>query len=240
MRRYNIVACIFLILSVFGFVHAAPVAVQEVREARADVVDGGEKVIIGSGKRAETEEEGSSSAPNYASGTHPNPSFSSGESNPPPLPMSGGTELWWNPEGGANLIQPGSSTNIQPASSSKAKSVSFAPSKEVKLPSGFIYSEILQPEIKPPPPGPEGHQPNQPTSSSNAKPGSLPPWKEVKLPSGLIYSEMLPPGHEVPEPESESIFSKLASKVKFWRRISGTAGGVVTEGQKDLQGTVDT
>jgi hypothetical protein len=100
MRRYKIVACILLILSVFGFVHAVPVAVQEVREACAHAVDRGKNVIIGSGKRAETqEEEGSSSAPNYASGTNPNPSVSSGESKPPLLSTSGGTQLSWNPRG---------------------------------------------------------------------------------------------------------------------------------------------
>ncbi|KAN0108984.1 hypothetical protein V8E52_009767 [Russula decolorans] len=168
MRRYKIVACILLILSVFGFVHAVPVAVQEVREACAHAVDRGKNVIIGSGKRAETqEEEGSSSAPNYASGTNPNPSVSSG---------------------------------------GEAKSVSFPPSKEVKLPSGLIYSEMLPPETKP-----------------------LPKMTAQQLPS--------PPEHQ-----SENIFSKLAGKLKFkfWRRISGTASSVATEGQRDFQGTVDT
>jgi hypothetical protein len=118
MRRYKIVACILLILSIFSFVLAAPVAVQELRKACADAVDGSEDVKIGSGKRAEvqdseedpmkewlaqaqqepsssssSQDQGSSSAPNYASGTHPNPSFSPGESKPPQLSTSGGTEL---------------------------------------------------------------------------------------------------------------------------------------------------
>ena len=56
--RYKLVACVLLILSVFGFVLAAPVAVQEVCEACVDAVDGGENVIIESGKRAEVQEEG--------------------------------------------------------------------------------------------------------------------------------------------------------------------------------------
>ena len=84
MRRYKMVACTLLILSVFSFVLAAPVAVQEVHEAWADAVDGGpgENVIIGLGKRADDQKgdpwsapsqyQGSSSAPKYA---HPNPSF---------------------------------------------------------------------------------------------------------------------------------------------------------------------
>ena len=160
------------------------------------------------------------------------------------------------PGGEAKLIQPGTSTEIQPPSSSKAKSVSWAPSKEVILPSGEIYGEMLPPENKPLPlpPGPEGHQPIQPTTSSKAKSVSWPPSKEVQLPSGEIYSEMQPPGPEgyqpkmaaqqlpsPPEPQSKNFFSKLVGgKLKFWRRISGTAGGVVTEGQRHLQGTVDT
>ncbi len=115
MRRYKIVACIILILSAFGFVLAAPVAVQEVREACTDAVDGGDNVIIESGKRADHSEEypllthaqqepslssdwplqhqGSSSAPIYASGTRPNPSFSSGECKLPLLSTSSENEL---------------------------------------------------------------------------------------------------------------------------------------------------
>jgi hypothetical protein len=249
MRRYNIVNYILLILSVFSFVLAAPVAVQGVREVWADAVDGSDNVIIGSGKRAETQEgdQGSSSASDYASGAHPNPSFSSGESKPPPLTTSGGTELSWNPEGAANLVQPGTSTEVQRVSSSQAKSVKWAPSKEVKLPTGEIYSEMLPPEIEPLPLT-EGYQPNQQVSSSKAKLVKWPPLKEVQLPTGEIYSEMLPPevkplplpprpeGYQPkmaaqqlpspPVPESETIFSKLVGKLKLWRRIPVTASGV--------------
>jgi hypothetical protein len=115
MRRHNIVACTLFILSIFSFVLTAPVAVRGLREAYADAVDGGRPLKIGPGKRAEVEDEdpmkeqlaqapqepssslssqyqGSSSTPNYASETHPNPSFSSGESKPPLLSTSGGTD----------------------------------------------------------------------------------------------------------------------------------------------------
>jgi hypothetical protein len=192
MRRYKVVACI-LILSVFGFVLAAPAAVQEVREARADgAVDGSENVIIGSGKRADSEEEpllqswakhqGTSSAPNYASGTHPNPSFSLGDSVPPPLSTSGGIELPWDPlgltKGGAKLSQPGTSTEIQPASLSKAKSVLWATPK--LLLSGEAESVELGTEIKPLPVSP-----------------------------GYRYKP------RPPEPKSKNIVSKLAGKLKF-------------------------
>ena len=77
MRRYKIVACIILILSVFSFVLAAPVAVQEVRDTRADAVDDGGNVIIGLGERAE-EDQGSFSTPTP-----------SGESQPPLLSVAG-------------------------------------------------------------------------------------------------------------------------------------------------------
>ena len=52
--RCKIVACILLILSILGLVLTAPVPVQEVREAWADAVEGGEKMIIMSGKRAQS------------------------------------------------------------------------------------------------------------------------------------------------------------------------------------------
>jgi hypothetical protein len=246
MRRYKVVACILLILSVFGFVLAAPVAVQEVREARADgAVDGSENVIIGSGKRADSEEEpllqswaqtqeesssywsstpwkhqGTSSTPNYASGTHPNPSFSSGDSKPPPLSTSGGTEVTSNPlaEGEANLIQPVTSTEIQPASLSKSKSVSWVPPK-VSLPSGDIHTETLQPEI-------------QPASLSKSKSVSWGPTTEIKpLPlsperEGYQPKMAAQQSPSPPKRPSKNIFRKLVGKLKlkFSRRISGTAG----------------
>ena len=97
MRRYKIVACILLMLSVFSSVLAAPIPLavqeQEVREAYTDsnAVDGGDNVIIEMGKRsgeedpsvaqaqqeeswfwkvwAPSQHSSSESAPNYASGT---------------------------------------------------------------------------------------------------------------------------------------------------------------------------
>ena len=38
------------------------------------------------------------------------------------------------------------------------------------------------------------------------------------------------------EPESMNSLSKLVSKLKFWRRISGTTSGAVNAAQRDLQG----
>lgn len=104
MRRYKIVACILLIFSVFSSVLAAPVAVQDVREACSDEVygDGGENAIIGFKKRAG---EGSNLLDESDSWfwkvwpRPPNPvpdkelSSSSGESKPPLLPPSGRTDI---------------------------------------------------------------------------------------------------------------------------------------------------
>ena len=227
MRRYKIVACILLILSVFNSVLAAPVAVQEVREACADAVDASDTLIIGSWKRANEEDsllaqaqQGSSLRlrpsgwtslpPGLASVLdNPNPSFSSGESKQPLLSTSSETELSWNPEGEAKLIQQGPLTGIQPASSSKAKSVSWAPWKEVKLPSGKIKNTLLVPprgrtRIKAPVRGTYGY------ASEN---------KLAAQPLALL-----------PKPQSMNIFSfsnlvaltklwfsKVAGKIKFWR-----------------------
>ena len=229
MRRYKIVTCILLIFSVFGPVLAAPAAIQEVREVYADTVDGGKNVIIGSGKRAKSEEEqpllkswaqeqwaqeqavtapsnwktipwpdhAPSSAPDYAGGTRPNPSFSSGGSKPPLLSTSAEIELPPNPEGKAELIQPGVPTEIQPASSSMSKLIQPGVSTEI-----------------------------QPASSSMSKSGP----SRVMPPSGEIMAAQQSPSPM--KPKSKSTFRKLVGKLKFkpWRRVSRTAGGVVTEG----------
>jgi hypothetical protein len=124
---------------------------------------------------------------------------------------SGGTELSWNPEGKAKLIQPGTSTEIQSASSSRAKSVSFSSSKKVLLPSGEIYTEMLQPEKKPPQlsitSGGKMIQPGvsteiQPVSSSKAKPLALPPYQPIMA-------------AQPTKPKSKNIFKKLIGKLKF-------------------------
>ena len=261
MRRYKIVTCTLLILSVFSFVLAAPVPVQEVREARADAVGGGENVIIGSGKRGEEGEQlmqsweqqkqegssywstapwrGSSSAP--ASGTRPNPSFSSGGREAPLLSTTGGIHVPWNPlaEDNTNLLQPGTSTEIQPASLSNAKSVSWNPSKNVLLPSGGVYAEKLQPDTKPPqlsitgtglsqkPPGGVANliQPGvsteiQPASLGKPKSVSWTPTKpEVIPPSGdtptqnLQSSSSFPSRPSRPSRRPKSLFQKIVSKL---------------------------
>src|SRR5882757_4647348 len=83
MRRYKLAIHILVILSVFNsvLVLAAPVLVQEVREAGTDVAGGGEDVVIMLGKRGGSGEgqdpltqaspaPGSSSTSDYPSGVH--------------------------------------------------------------------------------------------------------------------------------------------------------------------------
>jgi hypothetical protein len=229
MRRYKIVACILLTLSVFSFVLAAPVPVRGIRKACAYAVDGGDKVIIGSGKRSEEEKQPSSSldwrsTPSQHQGSS---SFFSGESTPRLLSTSGGTEQSWNPEGKAKFIQPGTSTELQPTSSSKAKSVSWASSKEVKLPSGEIISEpLVKPKSVSWAPSKEMKLPSgEIISEPLVKPPKSVSWapsKEAKLPSGEIISEPLvkpksvswAPSKEVKLPSGEIISEPLPPETK--------------------------
>ena len=82
MFRYKIVACILLILSVFSFVLAAPVTVQEAHEARIDAVDRVRNVTIGSRKRAKEDESlAEEQGPSSSSYSWPLPSKYQG---PPP------------------------------------------------------------------------------------------------------------------------------------------------------------
>lgn len=252
MPLYKI-ACILLILSAFIFVHAAPVAVQEIRETRADAVDGGNYLLTGSGKRSKVEGEdpllaqsqqepssstsdsqstpsqhqGSSLAPNYPSGTHPNPSFSSGGSKPP-LSTSGVTELSRNPEGEAKLR---TWTIVQPASSSKAKLISWAPWREVIMPSGHKYLEMLPPDPKIKPLDLPLEQIAYLDKMTTLKASSsLPPEKMTYLDKMATLKAL---SSSPPKPQSKNFFIKLGKliklKLKFWRRISGTVDDVVTD-----------
>jgi hypothetical protein len=149
MRRYKLAVHILVILSVFNFVQvlAAPVPVHGVREACADMADGGEDVIIVSGKRAEegqdpftqaspgqgstslqlstSSPQGSPPTSDYASGVHQEttdpiqlPSSASGEMQRPPY-ASGGTEphLLIPGSSGVQQVQPGTTSELLPSSS---------------------------------------------------------------------------------------------------------------------------
>lgn len=214
MRRYKIVTCILLLLSVFSFVLAAPVPVQEVCEACVDTVDDRDNVVIGSWKRAN--EEGPLSAHAQQEPSSSSSSPSSGECNHRCCPHLAGLNSW-NPEGEAKSIQPGTLTETQPALSSNAKSLESA-LNGVKIPPGLVIGELL----------PGGTWTGiQPQSSSKAKSVAWSPLKEVHLKSGLIYSEMLPPKIPEVKPPSGMIYSEMPPPEKpqpksifgFWPKV---------------------
>src|SRR6266576_3847064 len=156
MRRYKLAVHILFILSVFNFVLVltVPVPVQEVREAWADVVDGGQDVIIVSAKRADEGQDpalthaspgqlltsspdppGSPSTSDSASGVHQEttnpiqpPSSASGEIRRPPY-ASGGAELPWYSSGDTKPHRktPGGVQRVQPGTTSK-----FLPSNSMR------------------------------------------------------------------------------------------------------------
>ena len=147
MRQYKLAVHILLILSVSNFVSvlAAPVPVQKarVREARANVIDGGEDMIIVSGKRAEVGQDplaqastspwqGSTSGQSSTSSPDPEspstsdsiksnqlPSSASGDLGRPPY-TAGGAELPWYSSDGT-LVTPGSG-RVLPGTKSKLTS----------------------------------------------------------------------------------------------------------------------
>ena len=197
MRRYKLAIHILVIFSVFNFVLvlAAPVPVQEVREACTNVVDGGEDVIIVSGKRAEEGQDpltqalpgqGSTSVQlstqespptsDYASGVHQEttnptqlPSSTSGEMQRPPY-ASGGTELPWvsSDDAGPHLLTPDRSgaQQVQPETTSEVPPSSSVGTK--------TYPFVATTEI-----GPATPSGSESESSGEIKPASsskVLPW----------------------------------------------------------------
>ncbi|KAF8496014.1 hypothetical protein F5888DRAFT_1635321 [Russula emetica] len=157
--QYKVVAWILLILSVFSVVLAAPVPV---REACDNAAEGGENVIIVSGKRAARgnsyEDSDSDSDTEFWKSPYTSPSSyhyvdgsntgvdtpSSSLSGSGPPPRSGETEVPLDPEGAFN---PGTTTGNQPASFSNPKKVHWGPTTKV-----HFYDDNL-----PLPPGREGY-----------------------------------------------------------------------------------
>ena len=121
--RCKIVACNLLILSVFSFVLTAPVPAQEVREACADAIKGGEDVIILSKKRAPGPMWSESGGDLYDRADGSEVSGPSGSKVPDPPPNSPNTE-WWK------LTKSSSAPSLQFASPSRPYT-SFSPSLSV-------------------------------------------------------------------------------------------------------------
>jgi hypothetical protein len=272
MRRYKLAVHILVILSVFNLVPvlAAPVAVQAMREACADVAEGGDDVIIVSGKRADEGQDpltqaspgqstsvqlptpGSPPTSDHASGVHQE------TTNPiqPPSSASRGAELPWyssdgtgphllTPDrGGVQEVQPGTTSELlPPASSVRTKTQPWASTTEI-VPATPSPSES------------SGEIPGPPTSPSKDLPGDpqWETWDEEKYLAQLRANQ--------PEPEPKTVLGKLANKSKsFFRklakvskglvsemvdnphlqiRISATASGAANAAQRELQGKVHT
>jgi hypothetical protein len=236
MRRYKIVASILLILSVFSFVLAAPIAVREVREACTNGVDGEKNILIGSstGKRAQPGEDrepllapveeplsssgrwsspsqqlGSSSAPNYASGAEEDrqPLLAQGEE-----PLSSSSQ-WSTPSqqlGSSSAPNYATGTGPNPSFSSgeskppllstsgwtemswntegKAKSIQPGASIEMQPISSAGIQPMTSTKI----------QPGPPSLTDYKKSVSFAPLRGVSLPTGEIHLEFAPSDDERP------------------------------------------
>ena len=211
--RYKIVACI-LILSVFSFVLAAPIPVRKVREVCTDTFDGGENMIIVSGKRAlkENPYDGESdsdtewwtpssqspASPDHAGGSNPGVGMSSSPSSGSESPL--GSKVWSAP-GGTKVpldeegaFKPGTTTEDQSPSSSGTKSVSWGHTTKV-----HFFHDGPEPLGLAPPPGREGYL---------AKvAGQKSPSPEVEDASLSSYFE--PPPPPPPKPQSKGSGSKF-------------------------------
>ena len=224
MHPYKLAVHILVILSVFSFVpvHAAPVPVQDVREACADVVNRGEDVILVSGKRAEEGQDpltqaspgqgstqGPSSTSDDAIGVHqgtinptqlPSESSMSGEIQGPPY-ASGRTEPPWYSSDGS-LVTPGEGEvqRDQLGTTSKLPSqpeTSMTTETYSFAPVHWVPQLSAVPEIGPATPS---------ESSGEIAPASS--------------SRILPPSEQEGPPKPQSFLSKLASKPKsFFRKM---------------------
>ncbi|KAF8490078.1 hypothetical protein F5888DRAFT_1138731 [Russula emetica] len=225
--RYNIVAWILLILSVFSFVLAAPVPVREVCADAAEGL-GGENVIIVSEKRAargtdsdsdsdtEWEPAYKSTSYRYVDGGNTGvdtPSSSLSGSVPPP--RSGETEVPLDPEGAFN---PGTTTGNQPASSSNPKKVHWGPTTKV-----HFYEPNPSPSVTwGPTTKVHFYDPADPPDVTAAQ-KSPSPDIEVGSPSSHFEPPPLP---EDINAKVFDIFDKIQFGTKF-RRTSGTVSDTV-------------
>jgi hypothetical protein len=234
--RFKIVACILCILSVFSFVLAAPVPVREVREACADAVEGGENVIIVSGKRAPrgdpyegTEEDlyptdlyspdspdtelgtspsQSPSPPDHASGSHSTVDMPSS-----PSPSSGGdsspgwfSKVWSIP--GETKVSSDPEGAFKPGTTTENEPASSSKTKKVN----FWHTtkvHIFEPDL------PDEDQPASLPPHSETKSVSWGLSNKVVLPSGEVISEPLPPPEVEPlplPPGREGYLAKVSTK----------------------------
>ena len=136
-----------------------------------------------------SQRQGSSLAPTYASGTHPNPPSLPGESKSPLLSTSGGAELSWNPEG----------ETVTPPLQSEFITLPTPPGREAYL----AKMASQQPQIE------------HPSSPGHVLP--LPPGREAYLAKMASQKSQIghpsSPGYVLPLPLGrEAYLAKMASQ----------------------------
>jgi hypothetical protein len=225
---------ILLIPSIFNFVLAAPVAVREINEVRANAVEVAKVWMAASEKRMDPGDQLSTNAGYLTdesviewntissdSTTASSPELDTATSRPP---SSTGPHPW----SADDSLSPSPSYHYSPPSDLVAMddlSPSYSVSTDYSPPSYWVSTDSPPPlhsvsTVDPPPspPGPAGDPP--PSHSVSTTDGHSPPSAEPQH-SGA--------------PESENFLDKLM-KGKFKRRISGHDPGNVV--QRELQGTV--
>ncbi|KAF8490849.1 hypothetical protein F5888DRAFT_1892444 [Russula emetica] len=203
MRRHKIASQILLILSIFNFVLAAPVAVREINEVRVNAVDTAKVRMAVSEKRMDPEDQSSTNA-GYL--TNEEVSWSTASSY-----STGSSEL-------------DTATSRRPLSN-LGQAGSPSPSHSVSTDDPPPQSPQPAPDLPPPSspqPAPDSSPPSSPKpapDSSHPPPSNPGPSTGPQQPTDDHSPPSMEPQH--PEaPESENILSKLM-KGKFKRRISG-------------------
>jgi hypothetical protein len=238
MHQFKIMARILLILPIINFAFALPIAVQETRQLRGDVVpDGGADAAITMsakrgdevGKQWDTYSESLSGKPESSSAAHPSSGPARSESDYVPInehaPPQTQSPTSTAPEDGSMDPPQTGTSEIQQVSQEPLRSPSLdhyvvSPGSEASS-DHYVVSPGSEASLD--------HYLASPGSSGS---------------SGSFESyESGDDDRRSPLENSKSFLSKVMSKFKFWRRISGP-GPIVDVvngvGQRGLQGPVDT
>jgi hypothetical protein len=220
MRRPTIAPQILLILSIFNFVLAAPVATPEINEVRDIAVDGAKVRMAVSEKRMEPGDEWSTNA----------------------AYLTDEEEVTWNTISSDSTA---SSSFTSDTATSGPPSIGSPPRPTDDPPShsGLTGNPSLWPSVstnqppQSPRPAPDNSPPSSPQpESDNSHPTPSNPGTSTG--SHQLADDHSPPNMESQHPgvpESEKFFSELM-KGKIRRRTSGHGPGNVVQGE--LQGTV--
>ena len=225
MRHYKIIAGILLILPIINFAFALPIAVKEARQLSGGVVpDIAIAMLTKRGDETETQSNGnfeSLSGKGESSAARPPSGSAQSESDLGPM------------NGHALPQNPTSST---------------APNYRLEDPAQMRTSQIQEEPLK----SPSDFLLESSGSSSSldrypASPDYFGSAGEYLASPGSSMSEASDAGSTTASPmretpKSERFLSKLFSKIKFWRRISGPGSirNAVNAAKRELQDVVDT